>query len=230
MPAGIPLAIALGDNQASLLATLKDADGEIAITIGTGAQVSAVLPKGEMPGEVTPAMTCEFRPYRGGRYMITAAALCGGSAWAWLARTVACWQRELGLPTMTEDDLYASLNALGMAAGDGPLVAPHFLGERHNPALRASITQLRLEHLPLGELARGLARGIVTNLRDMLPPQVLAGRQRLVGSGNALRRNPLLAAVAEDIFGLPMVISQAREEAALGAALHAGSLADASAN
>jgi len=223
---GLPVAVALGDNQASLLATLGDPEHEIAITLGTGGQASAVLPPGETFADPpAPGQPYEFRPYPGGRFLATAAPLCGGSAWAWLARSANSWQRELGLPEVAEDILYAKLNSLGLSAADGPLVEPHFLGERHAPARRGTITRLGFEDLSLGQLARGLARGIVANLRDMLPPRALVGRTRLVGSGNALRRNRLLQIMAEEAFALPLVLSEAREEAALGAALNARSLA-----
>ena len=42
---------------------------------------------------------------------------------------------------------------------------------------------------------------------------------RLVGAGNGLRENGLLAALVADAFGLPMLVARYREEAALGAAL-----------
>jgi len=221
LPPGIPVAVAIGDNQASLLATLRDPLREIAITLGTGAQASLVLPPGEAIENPAPGRPYEFRPYPGGRSLVTAASLCGGSAWAWLARTVASWQRDLGLPDVAEETLYVKLNALGLAADDGPVVAPHFLGERHAAALRGSISRISLDNFHLGQLARGLARGIVANLRDMLPPRHLEHRTRLVGSGNALRRNRLLQVAAEEVFGLPLVMSEGREEAALGAALNA---------
>jgi sugar (pentulose or hexulose) kinase len=221
---GIPVAVAIGDNQASLLATLRDPLREIAITIGTGAQLSAVLPPGEAAEESLPGRPYEYRPYPGGRYLVTAAALSGGSAWAWLTRTVASWLNDLGLPAMTEDALYARLNTLGLAAADGPLVFPHFLGERHAPGLRGSIAQLGPDSLPLGPLARGLARGIVTNLREMLCLHALENRTRVIGSGNALRRNPLLQRMVTEAFGLPLVMPDVREEAALGAAINAAQL------
>ena len=42
---------------------------------------------------------------------------------------------------------------------------------------------------------------------------------RMVGSGNGLRRNPLMRRLAEALFGLPLSIPAHREEAAYGAAL-----------
>jgi hypothetical protein len=52
----------------------------------------------------------------------------------------------------------------------------------------------------------------------MLPAAALRGRRRVVGSGNALRRVPLLQAMVREEFGPPLVLSAGREEAATGAA------------
>ena len=43
----------------------------------------------------------------------------------------------------------------------------------------------------------------------------------LVGSGNGIRRNPLMRRLAEELFGMPMRIPAFQEEAAAGAALSA---------
>jgi sedoheptulokinase len=53
----------------------------------------------------------------------------------------------------------------------------------------------------------------------MMPPSLLEGRGRIVASGNALRRNPLLAEAAREVFGKPLEFSSSPEEAACGAAI-----------
>jgi sedoheptulokinase len=121
--------------------------------------------------------------------------------------------------------MFAKLNALGLAAEEDLVVQPHFLGERHAPHLRGSIEGLDLKNFRLGNVARGLAQGILVNLRQMLPAWALAGRERIVGSGNALRRNPLLQRMAAETFGLPLALTEGREEAALGAAILAAAMA-----
>jgi sedoheptulokinase len=110
-----------------------------------------------------------------------------------------------------------------LAARGEPIIEPSFAGERHCPAKRGVIHSLSLNNFSLGQLARGLARGIVQNLHSMLPADVLQGRDALVGSGNALRRNPLLQAMAQEVFGLELKLSAGIEEAAVGAALNARS-------
>jgi sedoheptulokinase len=97
-------------------------------------------------------------------------------------------------------------------------VCPHFLGERHDPNRRGSIEGISLDNLSLGGLARALAHGICANLRDMLPAHLREGRTRLVASGNALDRNPLLRQAAEEVFGMPVLMGAPREAASVGAA------------
>ena len=255
IPGGIPVASAIGDNQASLLATLKDPARELALTLGTGGQVSAVvsiggqasrqvgLPYGPVwaPHDGSPVrartslLTYEYRPYPGGRMLVVAASLCGGAAWAWLADTVISWQSDLGFPPMSRDEVFGRLNDLALRTGQNSgqsiakpqaelRVAPHFLGERYDASLRASISGIDLRNFDLGGLARALARGIIRNLKDMLPPQVLEGRQRIVGSGNALRRNAVLRQMVVEVFCLPLEMAEGLEEAATGAALNAAGL------
>jgi len=52
----------------------------------------------------------------------------------------------------------------------------------------------------------------------MLPAHLREGRTRLVASGNALDRNPLLRQAAEEVFGMPVLMGAPREAAAVGAA------------
>jgi sugar (pentulose or hexulose) kinase len=44
-------------------------------------------------------------------------------------------------------------------------------------------------------------------------------RTRLVGAGNGLRENAVLAGIVAETFGLPLAVPRHREEAAYGAAL-----------
>lgn len=220
MQAGIPVYAAIGDNQASLMATLSIPETQIALTLGTGGQISVVLPAGSNPADYVGGNTCEIRPYPGGRYAVVAAPLCGGSAWAWLADVADSWLRELGLTPPDRTTLYKRLNELGSEATESELIiAPSFLGERDDPSRRGAIWGINLSNLTLGNTARALSLGIMENFRSMMPEGVLKERRSVVCSGNALRKNPLLVSAAEKIFGLPLNPVEGFEEAATGAAL-----------
>jgi sedoheptulokinase len=226
LPRNSSVLVALGDNQASMLATLADLDSEMALTVGTGAQLSAVLPRQFTPAPLPPNTPYEYRPFPGNRCAIVAAVLAGGSAWKWMMETIVSWLSDLGIPVPGEIELYRKLNELGQAAEriESPCFKPHFLGERHEPGLRASIGKIDLENFRLGTLARALAEGIFKNLREMLPATILENRARLIASGNALAKNPLLLEAAREVFGLPILLKEQREEAATGAALLARNL------
>jgi sedoheptulokinase len=218
VPEGAAVAVPLGDNPASLVATLTEPQAELALTLGTGGQLSAVLPP-RAPLLVEPGETgFEYRPFPGGLFMAVAASLCGGSAWRWLARVVQDWLADLGQPGMPEERVFEIMNRAGAAAAGRLTVVPRFQGERHDPALRGRIEGIALDNFTLGEVARSLADGIAANLRDMLPARLRQSRLRIRGSGNALSRNPLLQSAAERAFGLPLEMADIREEAAVGAA------------
>jgi len=223
VPAGLPVTVALGDNQASLLATLKHPEEELALTLGTGAQISA-LTQSEQKWATRKGKTWELRPYPGNRHLLTAAALNGGSAWAWLANTLAGWMKEMGVQPPAQEFIFRRLNRLGLAANDALTFEPYLRGERWDADLRAAVHGIRWNNVQLGAWSRSLAKGIFTNLYNMLPAEILRNRKRLMASGNALRRNPLLRKMAEQVFQLPLVMSRQQEEAACGAARNAMSM------
>ncbi|MDD5522131.1 MAG: FGGY family carbohydrate kinase [Kiritimatiellae bacterium] len=216
--AGIPVTVAIGDNQASLVATLTDPESELALTLGTGGQLTAVIEKGR---SADPGVTSEIRPFTGGRVMIVAASLAGGSAWAWLAQTAASWAENVTGKEVSLESVYNMMNKLGAKAeNSGLVIKPSFLGERFDESLRGTISGISMDNFSLGAAANSLAQGMIQNLVSMLPVTVLKGRRRVVGSGNALRHNPLLGRMVREVLGLPLVLPDMSEEAACGAALN----------
>ena len=219
LPQRLPVHGALGDLQASLLATIQDPETDVALNLGTGGQAMVITAAPLDPLLNLPDARCRFCPYPGGRVAVVAASLSGGAAWAWLVDSLDVWLRALGVVPPPREVLFSTINALGLDASHEIAVRSHFLGERYDPSLTGSIQGLTLSSFSLGALARGLARSIVLNLHEMLPAEAFKNRTRLVGSGNALRRTPLLQHMAEAVFGLPLTMAEGREEAATGAAL-----------
>ena len=224
IPSGAAVAAAIGDNQAAISAVIKEPESDIVLTLGTGGQVSVVLAREQQVHSSNAMGKCEYRPFPGGKGVLVGASLCGGSAWAWLVETVEQWLSELGIERPSRSELFDRLNELGMNSSDTLSVKPNFAGERYEPSLRGSISRLDMQNFQLGNLARALARGIVQNLKDMLPPNILMSRRRVVGSGNALRRNPLLQHMVKEVFSLPLVLTEKQEESACGAAMNATNL------
>jgi sedoheptulokinase len=218
IPAGTPVAVPLGDNQASLYGTLADPESEISLTYGTGAQISVIV-SGNHPSLSELPMTSELRPFIGDRFAVVGASLCGGSAYKWIRTTLTGWLSELELPAISDDELYARIDSLALSASPSSLtVCTSFLGERHDPLLRGSISGVDLENFTLANLARAVVYDMVTNLRSMIPTALLEGKHVIKGSGNALRRSKALQRAVVEEFSIPLMLTEEREEAAIGAA------------
>jgi len=218
LPAGIPVVAPFGDNQASIVATLRAQPGGLALTVGTGCQLSARVPinwEGSLP------IGCERRPFSAEESLLVAAPRAGGAAWRWLAECVRSWVCDLTLEPPSLEAIYKRLDLLGLDAGEELTFTPHLDGERHAPELTATLEGLRLPNGRLGEIARAVAAGIIRNAREMFPDAILRERSRVVGSGNALRRSELIRREAGLVLGRPVVLTEIVEEAATGAALWA---------
>lgn len=220
---GIPVYTSLGDNQASFLGSVPQPAGSLLLNIGTGSQLSAWLP------EYNPAPSAmEVRPYPGGGVLMVGAALSGGRSYALLEG----FFRQLITAYTGEApaDIYSLLAQLlaeepadGMTAG--LKVNTQFLGTRADPGKRGSIEGITLDNFTPAGLSHAFLQGMIDELYGFLKDleqQGAKGFTRLIGSGNALRSNPVLCAKAEAAFGVPLTAGAQMEEAAVGAALCAG--------
>lgn len=214
---GVPVTVAIGDNQAGFLGTVADPAHSVLLNIGTSGQIS-------FQAEQLPAgCGMELRPCTGGTQLAVGATLCGGRAYQQVAEFLEDCALLCGVAA--PDDLYDRMNRAAMGwQGDALTVRPTFSGTRNDPAIRGAITGISRENLSCGALLRGTVEGIIRELHSLYtslgrarPPM-----ERLIGSGNALRRNPALRQAAERAFGLPLEIPLHREEAAFGAALIGG--------
>lgn len=248
-PGGIPVAAAIGDNQASYLGAAASLAGCLLFNVGTGAQLSLYSPQpAEAPG-------LELRPFPDGGWLLSGASLGGGKTYALLAdfyreiaealgtgdESRAAEQSAAGLPDerlpderlsnarLPDERLYAAMNRWALAALDDgrplPRVDPAFFGTRAEPGRAASIAGLTPQTLTPQALTAGLLAGVADELAAFaakLPSALRAGVRRYVGAGGGIRRNPALRRLLEARLGARLeVAAQAREEAACGAAVHA---------
>jgi sedoheptulokinase len=200
---------AIGDNQASVYGAERSPDTVI-VNIGTGSQVSVITDEYH-----TPPVGCEIRPYFNGRYLILGCALCGGYSYQLLKdffNTIS--EKEITYETMNnwaESALNAHL----------PTTYPLFRGTRTNPALRASICDLSENNFNAQTLTLSVLKGISKELKNFYDTIILitGKRAHLIGSGNAIRMNPVLRHIIETDYGMALNIPSHKEEAAFGAAL-----------
>ena len=209
---GVPIVCSMGDIQASIRGAVKDESNSLLVNVGTGSQVSFVcdeyLP---VSGDI------ELRPY-GGKYVLAGAALCGGRAYAMLEK----FYREL-VGSSCYELMAAKAEDFLKSGGQAWEVDTRFMGTRSDPSIRGSVRGISEDNFTPGAFTVGVLRGILGELHGMYDEMTrLTGRHAstLVGSGNGMRKNPLMQRLAGDMFGMKVEIPAFTEEAACGAALN----------
>jgi sugar (pentulose or hexulose) kinase len=221
LAAGTPVFVGLGDNQASVLGSVADLRDTVLVNVGTGAQVARCCEA------VHYAPPLETRPFAREGYLLVHAGLSGGRAYAALERFFAGAVRDF-CGTEPAGRLYERMNALAAqvpAGADGLRFDPTFAGTRSDPFRRASLGAMSEANFTPAHMVRALLEGMARGFRegyDNLRAALGSDAGMLVGAGNGLRENPLLAQMVADEFGLPLHVPRHHEEAAFGAALVAG--------
>lgn len=213
---GVPVSVSLGDNQASFLGSVRRARQTLLVNVGTGAQISLYA---ERPFQAPGA---ESRPFLGSSCLLVGSTLCGGAAYAALEGFFREYAVAAGAPDQPQYDVMARL--LKEAPGRPWQVCTAFSGTREDPSASGSVQGLRREDLhPAGFIA-GVIYGMAQELYGLyqvMKPGAGLPPQKLVASGNGVRRNPCLQHVLAETFSMPLSLVEAQEEAAFGAALSA---------
>ncbi len=222
---GVPICNAIGDNQASIYGSLRDPQTQVALTIGTGAQLSVVVPN--LPDNGKPSRpTFEYRPYVGESFLAVAASLSGGRALASLATALESFMKSCGVENPpTRQTIQSAMHESGMAKINTDLRANASLGgERHSPDLRGAFSNLTFDNFTIADMTAAMCRGLVTSLRDAIPGELLRGKTEVVGSGNGIHRSALMQQVIREVFQCELVVNKDREITACGAGLLAARL------
>lgn len=223
LPGDLLVAGAIGDHQAAVLGSLPSGEGALHVNIGTGGQVSIPVSRFLR----TPTSDARYLP--DGRYLLVGAGLAGGDAYAWVRKTVAAWLDAFGIER-SDDEIFERLSQLASqtsAGCDGLEAEPFFRGTRREPARRGVFRGIGLDNFSPGHVARAVLEGIAAALAGFVEqhrslPEVSGQFTRVIATGNAVRRNPLLAVSLADALGLRVFTPEHEEEAAFGAAVLAG--------
>lgn len=207
---GIPVSVAIGDNQASVFSTLAG-ENDILVNVGTGSQISIISDR------AVAAEGIETRPYFEGKYLVVGAALCGGRAYSILKNFYS--QIFEYINKLDDDKVYDIMNRmLENAKATDFKVDTRFAGTRFNPNVTGSITGITPENFTPSALTYGVLCGMADELFNMYG-KMGKTKSGLVGSGNGIRKNKSLVRIFEDKLNSKMKIPAHIEEAAFGAAL-----------
>ncbi len=212
----IPVTVSIGDNQASFLGAAGMDMKTALINMGTGGQISVLS---DIPFE---APGIEPRPFMRNTYLLAGSALCSGKAYAILERFFRLYHVACGGANEPQYEVMNALAEKGMMVQDHMQVDTVFCGTRVDPTVRAGISRISEANFTPESLIVGVLEGMSRELHEMYAA-VLEGTgqsiSRLVGSGNAIRKNSVLQQIIRDMFQADLVMSERKEEAASGAAI-----------
>lgn len=155
---GIPVSVAIGDNQASVFSSISE--DEILLNVGTGSQVSVISEN------IVESDDVEVRPYFENKYLIVGAALCGGRAYSMLKNF---YSEVLGyIEDVDDTKVYDIMNKMLQKAEGEPLkVDTRFAGTRKNPELSGKIEGITTENFTPAHLTHGVLCGMADELYGM---------------------------------------------------------------
>ncbi len=207
---GIPVSVAIGDNQASVFSTLADKN-DILVNVGTGSQISIISDK------PVAADNIETRPYFENDYLVVGSALCGGRAYSMLKDFYSGVFKYI--EDVDDDRVYKIMSKMLKDGDKSSLtVDTRFAGTRKDPKHCGSISGITVDNFKPAYVTVGVLDGMAAELFGMYK-QMNRVRYGIVGSGNGIRKNPALVKRFEMLFGTEMKIPKHLEEAAFGAAL-----------
>ncbi|XP_033112133.1 sedoheptulokinase-like [Anneissia japonica] len=222
LPQGTDVGVAMGDLQCSILPHLTS-DTQAVVNIGTSMQAVFKCPPGLNPTRSNTLSSLAYFPFFKGTYLTVAASLNGGNV---LTATVKMFQQmmqALNIPEefIQEESIFDMLLEKGKCITETDLVIkPTIHGERHAPNAKGSVTNITPFNMDVGHLSKALCRGLIENLLEMLPREILctAGVERIVGCGSALLRNKMLQEELERAYCLPVELTT-DSNAAVGGAI-----------
>jgi sugar (pentulose or hexulose) kinase len=214
LPAGLPVFVGVGDNQASYLGGVRDPADTVLVNVGTGGQVTLHADRFHADDRV------EARPYFDGKFLLVSAGEVGGAAFA----SYGDFFRPIDKKRDWLDWLVEQ--AQGVWPGcQGLRCEPFFHGTRRDPERRGAFTGVTARNFTPGHFARAILEGMARTFDESRRHlEAVAGRApaTLVGTGNGVKANPLLVEVIATAFRRPLFTPEHREEAAFGACLVAG--------
>lgn len=206
---GIPVSVAIGDNQASVLSSATEND--LLINVGTGSQVSIIS------NEITFSKGIETRPYFEGKYLTVGSALCGGRAYSMMKdfiKDIISYKEEA-----SEEEVYKIMGEM-LKKIDVPSVKAdtRFSGTRYDVSIKGSFTNISTENFKIEQFVYAVLYGMSDELYNMYI-KMNSKKNSVVGSGNGIRKNAHLIEIIEKTYGAKLKIPKHLEEASFGASL-----------
>lgn len=215
---GIPVSLAIGDNQASYIGSVCNMNNCLLVNVGTGSQISLVKHQQN-------SNQMETRPCLDHVNLLVGSSLCGGRAFSSLEQ----FFRQV-VEMVTQEPCATAYKGMDKVLDQlsdintDLIVNTQFCGTRNDPNARGFIQSLSLNNFTPKDMMLGMLHGIVDELFLIYKnanDDHLQSYEHLIGSGNGIRQNKTLQQIVSAKFHKPLKIPVHKEEAAFGAILYA---------
>ena len=144
------------------------------LNIGSASQLSVIKPKSKSLHLSIPPSLMEV-PYFNGDTLLTAASLSGGNVMATFVNLLQSWMSSLGVRDAPEESaIYEKL--ISLANEKGPTreldIDVTLWGERHDPEAAGAVLNVTPNNIHLGDVTLAMLKGVVKNLRKMMPTEI----------------------------------------------------------
>jgi len=218
LPADTPVVLGAGDGMLANIGIGATESDQFTVTIGTSGAVRAVVraPHTDPQGRTfCYALTDD-------RWLVGGAINNGGVLFRWVRDQLAT--KEAAEAAAAGVDPYERLTELAAGApagGNGLVVMPLFAGERApywNADVRGVFFGLTLAHTK-ADMIRAVLEGVGYAVRSVAEAVAdAAGRPREIRASGGFARSPFWRQTICDILGAPLIVPDAIESSALGAA------------
>ncbi|CAF0908290.1 unnamed protein product [Adineta ricciae] len=219
----IPIYVALGDLQCSVFSCQPEKNEGI-INISTSAQLALVTDKQSSNHDqlLSPMRV----PYFQSKDLLVAASLNGGNVLSAFVHLVHSWNSSINSDSssLSLDTLWSRLIQRGLESNSIiENISAALFGERHDPSMSASLTNIRSIHMSqlndVGSVFRSICHWIIKNLFEMLgnDSSTING---IIGTGSALMRNGVLQREIQNRVQCQVKFNE-HSDAAYGSALFA---------
>ncbi|CAF1504830.1 unnamed protein product [Rotaria sp. Silwood1] len=224
----IPVYVALGDLQCSVF-SCQPKKNQGVLNISTSAQLALAIDRQSSMiqsshGDNISSSSIRV-PYFESKDLLVAASLNGGNILSAFVHLIHSWQISLNNnSSLSFDFLWSRLIELGLQSSSTiENFSAALFGERHDPSMAASITNIRSINMSqlndIGSVFRSICQWIIKNLFEMLGKDSLI-MECVIGTGSALMRNEVLQRELKDRVQCPVIFNE-YSDAAYGAALFA---------
>ncbi|GAB6122075.1 sedoheptulokinase [Dysgonomonas termitidis] len=226
-PDTIPVVCAIGDNQASFMGSVVNDTESILLNVGTGTQLSFLIAKDDLNtfAKYIDGYETQIRPFDDKSYLVATSFINGGSVYESLFSFFKETGKKLfGLTEIDDNMLWQRMLEAGRdnCTKKIPLeVSPLLEGQRKNEGVKGCISDLTTANFTPDDFVAGFLKGLSVHYKTGYFPELESRVRYICGSGNGVKRNPLLCEMIEKEFGHPLYFSSYNEEAAMGAVVNA---------